>query len=120
MSDPAETSARLAYLEERLRALEARLEQEASARRGLMRETRRCPSCGGREILLAERLQPLHNIDLRVALEGTFSIRSFGLMQAVICAGCGHAELQIEDPGALRGRKHVRVLSSEPGEGPYR
>jgi hypothetical protein len=119
---------RLSTLSQRVEELEARLDGEAGRRAGLMRDTRRCPACRGQRILHVEWFQnavsPEDTIKtpISVALETTFLKAKFlGVLQAFVCAGCGHAEIQLEDASGLEGKKNVRVLDPPAGEeGPYR
>ena len=122
MATIEEVLARLASLEEQVRALTARLNAEDEQPRRLMRDTRRCPACRGGRILFVEQFQPLQNMPLRVSYQGVFSIKSLGMVQATVCAGCGFAEMQIDDPASLQGVTGVRELEALPaGEGgPYR
>lgn len=121
MPSTEELSAQVAALAAELREMRARL--DASERpRGLMRDTRRCPACRGEEILFISEFKPQGQyFPLRVGVTGAFRQRSYGIIQAFVCASCGHTEMQIDDPGALRGFDGVSLLAAAPGEqGPYR
>lgn len=125
MAEIDELRARLSALEDELTSLKARLDAEAAWRRGLMRDTRRCPACGHRKIFHAQRLQTIPNhykfSCLHIETKGIFSPTLLGVVQAFICAACGHAEMQIENPQNLEGKKSVRLLeASDHQEGPYR
>ena len=111
-------SARLGALEEELRAVKARLEAEADRRRGLMRDARRCPACGGQKILRVERVQCAGS---PVAVfTNLWTGKSVGEFEAFVCAGCGHAELQVDDPSLVEGKPKVSALEPAGGRGPYR
>lgn len=112
---------RLTATEARLRQLEARLDTEARQRRGLMRDTRRCPACQQTKILHAEQMiSELHGESIFVASGGFLGYKGMGKVQLFICATCGYGEVQLASTEGLEGKKSIRVLDATEGEGPYR
>lgn len=108
-------------LSERLQRVEARLDAEEQQRRGLMRDTRRCPACQNTKVLHAEQvISELHGEALIVSSSGFLGLKGLGKVQLFICAACGAGEVQVSSPAELEGKKGVRVLQASEGEGPYR
>jgi DNA-directed RNA polymerase subunit RPC12/RpoP len=106
----------------RLAALEARVEAlEAGGTFRPMRDTHRCPSCGGRKILFVSKLYSYNGWPLHVSVADTFRKRLDGMVQVYVCAACGHGELQLDRAGVLSGGGGgVVVLDEDPKQGPYR
>jgi hypothetical protein len=108
-------------LSERLQRIEARLDAEEQQRRGLMRDTRRCPSCQNTKILHAEQMiSELHGEASYLASGGFLGYKGLGKVQLFVCVACGFGEVQVVSPAELEGKKGVRVLKASEGEGPYR
>ena len=120
--------AALVALREEVRALEARLDGESGRRRGLMRDTRRCPVCDGTRILLIEWFQNIitntswGKFPISASIKTRFGGATHGgVLQAFACGGCGHAEMQLEGAAALEAGDNIRALEPpEEGGGPYR
>jgi hypothetical protein len=116
-----ELAARLGALEEELQAVKARLEAESDRRRGLMRDSRRCPACGGQKIFHVKKIEDGATQTLSAAFKNAWRATRLGRIELFICAGCGHAELQVDDPAQIEGKENVELLPPPPGgRGPYR
>ena len=111
----------LEELEERLSALESKL--ETLSKRRVLRESLTCSGCGNTEIFHISQLET-YGLPVRVAQEGTFSITPIGVLELYVCSQCGYGEVQL-DPSRLKekGCKHAKLISKakeEIPEEPYR
>jgi hypothetical protein len=124
MASQEELEAKILALEGHLQNLELRLESERSQRRRLMRDTHQCPACGQQKIFFVSQLETYVAGDtgaLRVATKSIWTGKPIGVVHAHVCANCGHAEFQINDPAAIEGKKNVQVLAPPPpDQEPYR
>lgn len=124
MATIEELEAGLQAMLQQLQRLEARLSLESEQRRGLMRDTHRCPACRQEKIFFVSHLEVYaagDNGSLRVATKSIWTGKPLGVVQAYVCASCGHTELQIDDPAVIEGTKHVQVLPPPPADTePYR
>ncbi|HEY6033737.1 MAG TPA: HPF/RaiA family ribosome-associated protein [Kofleriaceae bacterium] len=80
----------------------------------------RCKWCDGDEYLHVHRARqdgrPLHlSADRRTQ-------RAVGLLEALMCRGCGHVEWFVSDPGRISPKQdHVTIVKAKPPEpDPYR
>lgn len=122
---------RIRELEATVRELEAQVAALAHAlearreRRDAMRETLRCPSCGGRRILRAKRVADRdggRQTPMAVSIRGLFFPEAHGIFACDVCAACGLVEWHVDDPAAIDTEHEdieVIEIADETG-GPYR
>lgn len=108
-------------LEERISALEAKLEEQRQRR--VLRDSLTCPSCGNTEIVHISALQA-YGLPVRVDHEGGFVAKPVGVLELYVCSQCGYGEVQLE-PGKLKdkARENVKIISKAREvreEDPYR
>ncbi|MBX3274608.1 MAG: hypothetical protein KF729_30360 [Sandaracinaceae bacterium] len=116
-------------LEERIAALEARLDavERRPPERATMKERRRCPSCGGTELYFAPQLvaQLFAGIPfaLGVRARAVGRAQTTGDFEAYACTRCGLVEWHAKpiDP-ALAARAGLTRIEPPPDDprGPYR
>jgi hypothetical protein len=106
----------LEELEERLNALEAKLEEQSKRR--VLRESLTCSGCDNTEIFHISQLET-YGLPVRVDHEGSFKVTPIGVLELYVCSQCGYGEVQI-DPSRLKekGRKHVKIISKAREETP--
>ncbi|MFT3692555.1 MAG: hypothetical protein QM831_05390 [Kofleriaceae bacterium] len=124
MNADEDLRAQLAAVKAELGALRAQLDALTTTRGLTMAGQIRCPSCGGRKLLVTTVLDRDHGggRTLAIAHKGMFRDRSIGELQIHICRTCGLVEWHVPDLSeVVVDGENVRELdgSADP-ESPYR
>lgn len=124
------TDARLAQLEATVEDLRRELERQRTQRRLPMRQTHRCPACGGGRVLQVTLVEDMTggvaSVPLSLVKEHPlFGTKHLGPLEAFVCRSCMLVEWHATSLGGVApdGKiviEHDAVVEADPDAGPYR
>lgn len=117
----------LDHVRNELRTMQAHLDTALRRTSPSLRESLRCPACGGTTILHApevlDRAEGGAREPMAIAQPSVWRSRTVGLLELYFCKRCGRAEWYVKDHAELEADgKSIREIdgSRGPGDGGYR